>query len=381
MNRILWGVSLWIGLLGLINAAGVQAHGAGHFTAQPLAHNGIVGNFVTALHTPSAGAILTTTLFYSATLVGEIGLGAAPHGVALLPSGQQVYVTDFTARSVSVIDVGQRQVSQNIAVGRGAVNVVISANGQRAYVTNELEDTLSVIDTLTQTVIQTIALLDRPHGMALSVDPTTGEVDRRLFVANLGSNSVSVVDTRTLAVITHVLVGNTPDSPAVTSDGRSIWVTNYADDRQPSTISQVDGLTLQEVFTLTVGVHPHGIRFAPDQRTLFVSVQGSDQISVVDTQTRQIVRAYPVGDNPHGLGMTPDGQYLWTGDLNSHTSTLVVAATGASLGQLATGPLSSPHGIAFTPDGYRAYISDFSGRRLLVVQITRPTLFLPVVLG
>ena len=90
---------------------------------------------------------------YSATIVNAIALGAAPHGVAVSPDGTFIYVTDFTARSVSVIDAAQLTVLDTIVVGRGAVNVILSKDGSRAYVTNELDETLSVIDTATRQVI------------------------------------------------------------------------------------------------------------------------------------------------------------------------------------------------------------------------------------
>jgi sugar lactone lactonase YvrE len=72
---------------------------------------------------------------------------------------------------------------------------------------------------------------------------------------------------------------------------------------------------------------------------------------------------------------------LWTGDLVSRTSTIVDAHSGALIGQVNTGALSNPHAIAFAPDGYRAYISDFTGRRLLVIRVQRPTLYLPLALN
>ena len=336
------------------------------------------------LHAQQQGLIFASALAagsnYSATIVGAVALGAAPHGVAVAPDGRQLYVTDFNARGVSVIDAAQLTVIDTITVGRGAVNVLLTADGTRAYVTNELDDTLSVIDTTTRQVIRTIPLLDRPHGMALGVDPTTGAVDQRLYVANLGSDQVSVLNTATLDVIIHVAVGNTPDSPLATSDGKHVWVTNYGEG-EASTLSLVDTLSFTEIYTLPVGIYPHGIKFAPDGSQLYVSVQGEDKLVVVDPATRQLVATYPAGNAPHGLGISPDGGYLWTGDLVSRTSTIVDAHSGALIGQVNTGALSNPHAIAFAPDGYRAYISDFTGRRLLVIRVQRPTLYLPLALN
>ena len=324
--------------------------------------------------------LASSTSTYAPTGVQEVALGASPHGLAVAHDSGLIYVTDFTARNLSVVDATTLTIVDSITVGRGAVNVVLTADGRVAFVTNELEDTLSVVDTTSRQVIKTIALLDRPHGMGLGVDPQTGAVDRWLYVANLGSDQLSVVDTQTLTVRGHVGVGNTPDSPAIAPDGRTIWVTNYGEG-EVSTLSLVDAVTLSEIYTLTVGINPHGIKMAPDGSRLYVTLQGQDQLIEVDTVTRQVINTVTVGNSPHGLGLSPDGRYLWTGDLLSRSSTILDSQSGTPVAELATGATSNPHTIVFAPDGYRAYISDFTGRRLLVVTITRPTTYLPLVMG
>lgn len=322
---------------------------------------------------------------YSITQISTIALGAAPHGVAVLPDGSQIWVTNFTSladpreRYVSLVDTQTLTVTDKIQVGRGAVNVIFSADGSRAYVTNELDDTLSVINVATHAVIKTVDLPDRPHGMMLGQDPATGEVDRRLYVASLGDDSISVIDTSSFALIKTVAVGNTPDSPAVTPDGKSIWVTNYGEGEE-TTLSLVDGVSLSEIFTMTIGIYPHGIKFDPasNGERLYVSVEGSDDVAVIDTIQRTIVTRYAAGNKPHGLGLSPDGAMLWTGDLLSRTSTVIDAQSGALIGTLDTGTTSNPHLIVFAPDGSRAYITDFTGRRLIVYAIRRDV-FLPLV--
>ena len=317
---------------------------------------------------------------YGPSTVRVIDLGAAPHGVAVSPDGSLIYVTDFTAQSLSIIDAATSTVLERVPVGRGAVNVIVTADGSRAFVSNELDDTLSVIDTSSRTVVKTLPLLDRPHGMALGADPESGVAERWLYVANLGSDQLSIIDTNTLAVHTHVAVGNTPDSPVVSPDGREIWVTNYGEG-EASTLSLIDGLALTTVYTLPVGIYPHGIKLAPMGDLLYVTLQGEDKVLTVETATRQILDTTAIGNGPHGLGLSPDGRYLWTGDLVSRTSTIIDSHSGLVIAELATGITSNPHTIAFAPDGYTAYISDFTGRRLLIVEIGRPTSYLPLVLA
>jgi YVTN family beta-propeller protein len=300
----------------------------------------------------------------SPVIIARIPVGATPHGVAVTPDGRQVYVTNFNRGSVSVIDALTLRITGTIPVDAGPVNVVLSTDGLRAFVTNELSGTLSVISTITRRVEKRITLAKRPHGVALSPDGS------RLYVCNLGSNVVSVVDTMALEVLGEVAVGDTPDSPAVTPDGHTVWVTDY-DHGGASTLSIIDAGSLQRVGTVAVGEHPHGIQISPDGTRVYASMEGDDEVLAVDTGTRQVIGHYPAGGGPHGLALFPDGSILWTGDLDSHTTTLIDAQTGERVDQLFLGEHAEPHAIAFSPDGRRAYISDFFAQEVIVIATGR----------
>jgi YVTN family beta-propeller protein len=297
-------------------------------------------------------------------VIARIPVGASPHGIAVTLDGRQLYVTHFDGRSVSVIDTVTLRVSDTIPVEAGPVNVVLSSDGLRAFVTNEISGTLSVISTPNRRLVKRLALARRPHGLALSPDGS------RLYVCNLGSNVVSVVDTLALRVLGEVGVGDTPDSPAVTPDGREVWVTDYDHDGA-GTLSIIDTQSLRRAGTVAVGEHPHGIQISPDGSRVYASMEGDDEVLAVDTATRQVVGHYATGGGPHGLALFPDGSTLWTGDLDSHTTTLIDAQSGAQLGQLVLGDHAEPHVIAFSPDGRRAYISNFFAQEVIVVATGR----------
>ncbi len=304
-------------------------------------------------------------------LKGEIALGAAPHGLALTPDERELWVTDFSNRTVSVIDMGTLEKSAEIPVERGAVNVVITQDGQRAYVTNELSHSLSVIDVLTRQPLTTIPLPDRPHGITLAPDPASGAPDQRLYIASLNANVITAIDTATLEPLAYIPTDDAPDTPIVSADGRTVWVTNYGG----GTISKIDAQTLTVAQSLTLGEKPHGIVLSADQRTLYVTLQGEDTLIPIDTATLSAGAAISVGDAPHGLAVAPDGT-LWTGDLLSHTSTLIDPTTGASLATLDYGGIAQPHAIQFV--GNRAFVSDFIGRKIIVID-RQTQIFLPLI--
>ena len=74
----------------------------------------------------------------------------------------------------------------------------------RMYVTNFAAASVSVIDTNTNTVVSTIPVGSVPRGIAF--DP----VHDRMYVSNQGSNTVSVINTNTNTVVSTIPVGSSP---------------------------------------------------------------------------------------------------------------------------------------------------------------------------
>lgn len=319
------------------------------------------------------------------TIITRISVGGTPHGLALSPDGSQLYVTVFNAEQVKVIDTHTLTITKSIAVGKGPVNVTLNKAGTRAYVTNESlatpKGSLSVIDTTSQSVLQTVEMPRRPHGLMLGPDPITGEVDKRLYVANLGADTLSVLNVDTLSEIAQVPVGNTPDSPLVSADGKSVWVTNYNEfDDSASTVSLVNAISLTEVATVTVGAHPHAIKFAPQGQGIAVSIEGDDQVKLIDPASHTVSSTLAVGDAPHGMNVQPNSNHIWSGDLDGHTVTVIDATNGEALAQVPLGDQAAPHVLVFSANGSRVYIANFAGGEIIVMDTgTRSTqLFMPM---
>ena len=186
--------------------------------------------------------------------------GSAPSGLTLDANGSRLYVALNMTHEVAVIDTATRAILRRIPVGIYPYTTVISTDGSKVYVTNwggkvpgpgdvtdglfpvvvdprtgiPISGTVSVIDTASSTVLKTIDVGLHPSGMALS---PRGD---RLFVTNANSDTVSVISTATDSVVKtlHVgengpdrtpVLGSAPNAVAVSSNGRTIYVANGAD--------------------------------------------------------------------------------------------------------------------------------------------------------
>jgi YVTN family beta-propeller protein len=115
-------------------------------------------------------------------------------------------------------------------------------------------------------------------------------------VANTNSNTVSVIDTTTIlpSVIDTVVVGNLPQSIAVTPDGTRVYVVNTAD----NTVSVIGTTTAKPsvIATVTVNLLPNGVAVGPAGNRVYTA-NSSGNVTVIDN-TNPPIRAH---HDSHGI--------------------------------------------------------------------------------
>ena len=81
-------------------------------------------------------------------------MGARPEGLAVTPDEGSLYVSNFDAGTVSVVDIGaERVIGDPIGGGPTPVGVAFDPGGTRAYVVNFTPGTVSVLDVATRRTI------------------------------------------------------------------------------------------------------------------------------------------------------------------------------------------------------------------------------------
>jgi YVTN family beta-propeller protein len=233
-----------------------------------------------------------------------LGLAVPPTaaGLAVDGEGKHVVVANYENDSVSIIDLatsaatevdlrpGKVDASQSGHAG-GAYPYWVAIQGGKAYVSSQRDREVVVLDVATAKVRGRIAVGAQPNKMLLSPDRSF------LYVANGGADTVSVIDTRSDRVVEEFQVaapravlpnplgftGATPNSLALSPDGRTLYVTNGGinavavvqlgqrgrqsgrndDDRGDSDRSEVVGL-------IPTGWYPESVSLSADGRRFFV---------------------------------------------------------------------------------------------------------------
>jgi PQQ-dependent catabolism-associated beta-propeller protein len=128
-------------------------------------------------------------------------------------------------------------------------------------------------------------------------------------------------------------------------------------------LSVIDARTRRVVATIPLGVRPRGVQASPDGRRIYVALSddqpdvrtGGDAIAVVDVATRRIVARYRAGTDPEQFGVTPDGRYLYAANEDAGNCSVLDLRTGREVAALVVG--IEPEGVGVSPDGRWVYVT------------------------
>jgi YVTN family beta-propeller protein len=309
--------------------------------------------------------------------VAIIPVDIYPYAIVPTPNGKYVYEANEMGKivnqsgvfsyihTVSVIDTKTNNVVTSIPVGNFPRGMAILPNGNYIYVTNRDDNSVSVIDTTINKVTTNIHVGIQPYGIAVTPN------GKYLYVANSGNSTVSIINTSTNNVITTIEVKSNPQFIAFSPNGQYVYI-DYAHD---NSISKIDTATNTFTANISVGAEPQDIVISPDGNYVYVANFGDKTVSVISTVTDKVVTTIPVELNPYGMAMTPDGKYLYV--VNSgNIMPIINSPLGSSVSVINTaantvdeffivgnepGPgtiFVNPEGVAITSDGKFAYITN-----------------------
>jgi YVTN family beta-propeller protein len=294
----------------------------------------------------------------TAKVIKRVGVGHVPRGIGLSPNGKQIYVPNSWNDRVSVIDAASFEVLRELRTGFEPISVVSDQQGRTLYVANRLSNDISVIDLQTGVEIKRLAAGRGASYLAISAD------GKRVYCTHIypaiGAHrkppvsEITVIDTASRRVIDRKSLYNSAGvfHVALSSDGKlgvaaqlrpknliplahveHGWVFGdslavFGEDLggDPDTVVHVPIDELDRYFA-----RPFGVAITTDKSKLFVSTDGSDNITVVDVpallrfirvthhpfandlsaSANYVKTRIPVGQNPRGIVLSPDGKRLY----------------------------------------------------------------------
>jgi YVTN family beta-propeller protein len=291
--------------------------------------------------------------------IGVIPVAEGPHGMVLSLDGSRLYVSGDGSDQVSVVDTVADRLANSLQVGKAPHGLGLTPDGKRLLVAVYGEDRIAVFDTASGRALGSVAVV-KPHTIA--IDPS----GRRAYVASQapGRFSLAVIDLANLSVLKQLPLEKPPRDLEFAFDGRALYFTIAGE----NAVQVLDPRSDQIVARVPTGVSPHIASLFRGAPAGTVVVQGPGELSLFDPDTHAVLRSIGVGRQPHWAAASANGRVLYVTNEGSNDVSIVDLAAGtvhtlavgsaprkvvvqklAATGSAVGGPRVSIANFSFTP--------------------------------
>lgn len=160
--------------------------------------------------------------------------------------------------------------------------------------------------------------------------------------------------------------------------------TVYVSNEGSGDVSVIDPVSRSQIAKFAVGKRPRGMALSPDGSLLYVAVSGSpiagpgveesalpppdksaDGIAVVDLRSRRLLRVMPGVSDPEQIAVSPDGNRLYVASEDTGRLLVMNAANGRVLANLEVGV--EPEGVAVSKLGDFVLATSEADNQLTIV--------------
>lgn len=219
-------------------------------------------------YSPSDISVIDTS---TGVVVDTIPVPLSPFGAVVHPSGNPLYVSnrDPSGTILWAIDTATKQ-RTDISIGGRTLGLAVSPSGDRLYATNYSTNSVEVINTVTNAVIETIPLTPTTQTLyGIAVNPAS----TKLYVGGYTTEGgIAVIDTEDLTVTGVIPAPNYIIGLSFYPDGTRAYATNTGN----NAVLVIDAITDTIIDQVSVGTSPvsHG-KFIRDKFILRAETGGN----------------------------------------------------------------------------------------------------------
>ncbi len=233
-----------------------------------------------------------------------------PHGFTVAPGASKVYVSNFGAHEVAVVQIASQQMAKRLAIGdvhraalrdparyrselAGIANPTLTVDGRFVYAADGDGGEVGIIDTQTDRVVKTIKVGEAPWRSYASPD------GQWMLVLNNGDETISVISTKTQQVVTTLTGGPEMTGVNFTDGGNKAYVIVGGEGK----VLAYDLKTFKRLNTLKLGVNlalETGATTA-DGKKVYIASSTDDAVYAIDSATDTVTRIADVGRFPWGV--------------------------------------------------------------------------------
>jgi YVTN family beta-propeller protein len=175
-----------------------------------------------------------------------------------------------------------------------------------------------------------------------------------VLVSNWCSYDLSVISLAEQKVVKTIPIGAYPRGITISKDSKFAYVAQMGG-------SVVHKITLGtwEREVLKVGSNPRAIVLAPDDQTLYLSLNGPGRVVAFDLNKGKVVRSVRTGNAARSLDISKDGSALYVVNYKSNTLVKLNASTFDIVQRIR--PCNEPIGVSYEPLNKRIWVACYGG--------------------
>lgn len=256
----------------------------------------------------------------------------------------------------------------------GNVSFAIRPGGGRIYLPAPFHNVLGIYaGTGPFNVISTVET-----GGTTPASPALTPDGKYIYVPNSDSNNVGVIDVENESLLTTIPVGSKPWCAVVIPDGKKVYVTTQDD----NSVSVIDTETNSVIKTISFGEKPPGklwggpwgVAANPSSTKVYVVNSLLNSVAVIDTASDTVIKSIQVNENPHWAAVTPDGKKVYvTSEGVFGDGSISIIDTGTDTVKFTIYMSDHPNAVCARPDGSSVYVFVICKDRINAYLITVST--------
>jgi YVTN family beta-propeller protein len=245
---------------------------------------------------------------------------------ATLAHANVVVVLNSRDATISLLDQATYQETGLIQVGKEPHHLMATPDNKSLIVASAVSNELIFLDPKTGQIQRRIKDIEDPYQIGFSPD-------QKWFVTNalrLDRVDIYRYDGKDPKLVKRVPLAKLPSHMAFSADSKTVFITQQGSDQ----ISAIDLPTQTVKWTMPVGKLPAGITVTPDDKYLMVGIMGSDYVEVIDWRTQKTVKKIKAGEGAHNFLPMGDKRHAFVSNRVSNTINIIDQQTLTNVGTI-----------------------------------------------
>ncbi|MBU1373043.1 MAG: beta-propeller fold lactonase family protein [Bacteroidetes bacterium] len=290
----------------------------------------------TPTNNPKSDQILLSN-GWSLTPAGRsLQLGDLPLNMALSPSNKLLAVTNNgqSTQSIQLIDPKSEKILDEKPIAKAWYGLTFSANEKKLYVSGANDNIILIYPIISQKLgdADTIKLGEKWPNKISPTGIAVNDKAQILYTVTKENNSLYIVDLKSKKVLNQIELGS----------------------------------------------EAYDCLLSPDQKTLYISLWGADEVAIFDTQSKKIIAKIKTENRPNELCLNKKGTILFVANAGDNSVSIINTASkkvieviSASISPTKlTG--STTNGLALSSDEETLFIANADNNCLAVFDVEHP---------